>query len=290
MQNLKLAIHCYQTQYQIATIDYLDQFRDTAVYLNRKRFELSTNKTMDSGDSDLFLLVSGEQVHGCFFLSKGGIFHFHSDAKLLNAEVCEEVFDIVAAQTNPIKALFGPWDACDILHRQMIYNGIWQKFSYKSREVCFLLQTLPSFPESTRSDSIKILRPEDLDSFMRLRGKYFDELGMVPWQSDFEIQHDYLQRSRQSGVWGFFKDQDLVACNFLRPCGDSQFLIEGLFVDSEFRNQGIAKSLLMKQISWLKENDVDSVSLYTGSENHAAQNLFVDLGFVATREFAVIIS
>lgn len=52
-----------------------------------------------------------------------------------------------------------------------------------------------------------------------------------------------------------------------------------LYVRPEYRKKGIAKSLIKKVLLWFKKNKIKEIELYTGANNHKAQNLYKKSGF-----------
>jgi len=60
--------------------------------------------------------------------------------------------------------------------------------------------------------------------------------------------------------------------------------ITELYVREEYRNQGIAKNLLIHMEEELKNRGVKHFHILTGNDNHVAQHLYLSLGYSKTTE------
>ena len=56
--------------------------------------------------------------------------------------------------------------------------------------------------------------------------------------------------------------------------------IGGMWVTSEFRSQGIGRSLLMSVLEWCKEQKFNRIGLWVPTNNSPAQSLYSNAGFV----------
>lgn len=56
-------------------------------------------------------------------------------------------------------------------------------------------------------------------------------------------------------------------------------LIDGLYVESEYRNKGIASSLIEASLKWAKENNINAVKIKVITENQAALKLYEKYNF-----------
>lgn len=57
------------------------------------------------------------------------------------------------------------------------------------------------------------------------------------------------------------------------------YLIDGLYVDTEYRNNGIATMLIEKSLNIIKDTNVDFVDINVMSTNRVAINLYKSFGF-----------
>ena len=56
-------------------------------------------------------------------------------------------------------------------------------------------------------------------------------------------------------------------------------LIDGLYVNEEYRNQGIASKLIEESLKWIKEQGSEAVKIKVMSDNIKAVNLYQKFGF-----------
>ena len=58
-------------------------------------------------------------------------------------------------------------------------------------------------------------------------------------------------------------------------------MILNMYVEREYRRRGIARALMLKMISWCRENRFTSVGLHASEEG---RSLYEQLGFKSTNE------
>lgn len=63
------------------------------------------------------------------------------------------------------------------------------------------------------------------------------------------------------------------------PTSNLEALIDGLYVEKEYRNQGIATKLINFAINWAKEKNVKNIYLNVLEKNKDAINLYYKKGF-----------
>ena len=83
------------------------------------------------------------------------------------------------------------------------------------------------------------------------------------------------------------EDNLVVGYVFLKQviCDDVKgYLIDGLFVEKEYRNRGIATKLLKESLNIVKDKDICFVDVGAMAENKTSLNLYKSLGF---KEFKI---
>jgi ribosomal protein S18 acetylase RimI-like enzyme len=102
------------------------------------------------------------------------------------------------------------------------------------------------------------------------------------------IVKDYFSnviKNKDNILLGNFWDNKIVGYLFLKK-EDKGYLIDGLYVEEDYRNQGIAKSLIEEAIKIVKEKEVSSLSINVMYENKIALKLYKYLGF---KEFKIML-
>lgn len=79
-------------------------------------------------------------------------------------------------------------------------------------------------------------------------------------------------------------DENIIGAAFLNigisiKKGGYYIWLNDLYVHKEFRNQGIAKKLLLKIIYWAENKKIKGIELETGINNAATKALYNSLGF-----------
>lgn len=83
-------------------------------------------------------------------------------------------------------------------------------------------------------------------------------------------------------VLAYFKDNIIVGYIYLKPIENDNklgYLIDGLYVLEEYRNQKIAKSLILESLNILAKLDIEYIDINVMWDNEVAKNLYKYLGF-----------
>lgn len=83
-------------------------------------------------------------------------------------------------------------------------------------------------------------------------------------------------------VLAYFKDNIIVGYIYLKPIETDNklgYLIDGLYVLEEYRNQKIAKSLILESLNILSKLDIEYIDINVMWDNEVAKNLYKYLGF-----------
>jgi len=109
--------------------------------------------------------------------------------------------------------------------------------------------------------------------------------------SDLELAKDYIQArldNSESVIFVALTDDD----GKQKPVGFTQlypqfssvraikyWILNDLYVDAEYRKQGVGESLIKMALNFAKEDNTRFVELSTGIDNFTAQKLYEQIGF-----------
>ncbi|MDO4962489.1 MAG: GNAT family N-acetyltransferase [bacterium] len=99
------------------------------------------------------------------------------------------------------------------------------------------------------------------------------------------IVKDYFKnivKDEQNILLGYKENKEIVGYVYFKFVKDEDafgYLIDGLYVEEEYRNKGIAKSLITEGLSIIKEKDISFIDINVMSKNETALNLYKSLGF-----------
>ena len=99
------------------------------------------------------------------------------------------------------------------------------------------------------------------------------------------IVKDYFKnivKDEQNILLGYKENEKIVGYVYFKFVKDEDsfgYLIDGLYVEEEYRNRGIAKSLIAEGLSIIKEKDINFIDINVMSKNETALNLYKSLGF-----------
>ncbi len=97
------------------------------------------------------------------------------------------------------------------------------------------------------------------------------------------IVKDYFKNviKNKDNILMVYEEDDIIkGYIYLKPCSDNKgYLIDGLYVEEEYRNNNIAKQLINEAVNTVKDN-ITYIDLNVLSKNKVAYELYKSLGFV----------
>ena len=99
------------------------------------------------------------------------------------------------------------------------------------------------------------------------------------------IVKDYFKnvvKDEQNILLGYKENKEIVGYIYFKFVKDEEafgYLIDGLYVEEEYRNKGIAKSLIEEGLRIIKEKDIDFIDINVMSKNETAVYLYKSFGF-----------
>ena len=81
-------------------------------------------------------------------------------------------------------------------------------------------------------------------------------------------------------ILGYYINKIIVGYILIRRTSNNTCLLDGLYVEKEYRNKGIGKSLLTEAISRIKNMNIKYVDINVMYNNIIAKHIYEKLGFV----------
>ena len=81
-------------------------------------------------------------------------------------------------------------------------------------------------------------------------------------------------------ILAYYINKTIVGYILIRKMANNTCLLDGLYVEKEYRNKGIGKSLLTEAISRIKNMNVKYVDINVMYNNIIAKHIYEKLGFV----------
>ena len=81
-------------------------------------------------------------------------------------------------------------------------------------------------------------------------------------------------------ILAYYINEIIVGYILIRRMANSTCLLDGLYVEKEYRNKGIGKSLLTEAISRIKNMNIKYVDINVMYNNIIAKHIYEKLGFV----------
>jgi ribosomal protein S18 acetylase RimI-like enzyme len=107
-------------------------------------------------------------------------------------------------------------------------------------------------------------------------------------KSDIDLAESFIKNrleNNESVIFAAFEDGKVVGFTQLYPLISSvravkNWLLNDLFVDTNYRKRGIGEILLKTAAGFAKTHGATFLQLETAADNYAAQNLYENTGFV----------
>ena len=81
-------------------------------------------------------------------------------------------------------------------------------------------------------------------------------------------------------ILAYYINKTIVGYILIRKMANNTCLLDGLYVEKEYRNKGIGKSLLTEAISRIKNMNIKYVDINVMYNNIIAKHIYEKLGFV----------
>lgn len=101
--------------------------------------------------------------------------------------------------------------------------------------------------------------------------------------SDNFVVKNYFKniiKLKDSILLGYKKDNKIVGYLYLKPI-ENHYLIDGLYVEKEYRNQSIATNLIKEAEKILKQKGIKYVNINVLNNNKLAKDIYESLEFKA---------
>lgn len=106
--------------------------------------------------------------------------------------------------------------------------------------------------------------------------------------SDSKVAKQYLHErltNKEAVIFGYYQDDQPIAFTlcyfrFSSTAMMKTLQLNDLFVDPDFRNQGIGEQLIQRVFDYAKSINISRVGIETAHDNTGAQRLYERIGFI----------
>lgn len=269
-------------------IDFLEHGKETCLFLlgNLSDYGYQLNEHLNSGNYRI--IRRHLKVVGVFSITRRGNVLIQTDGL---DDYSPEVLSAVKADGLPIKGIFGPWRDCWLF--KSYYETSCDKFKthFVSKEELYSRPLKVPFEtiELKQGQEIRYLQKKDFADWDRLNRAYLEEEGLSIQGSDEQRRSNFLEKTKDNYWWGLFVDKKLVSIGAHNTRYKNLGQIGGVFTSAHERRKGYSKLCMKKLIHDSREDlHLETLILFTGYKNIAAQNLYKSLGFKKIGYFGLI--
>ena len=271
-------------------IDFLEQRKETCLFLlgNLSNHGFQLTNHINSGNYWL-LRYNDKKVVGVFSLTRRGVLLTQTDNRSNYSYI---ICKTVKKENIKVKGLIGPWTDCLLLKNLLKKTSGGWSANHISKEHLYFLSLHSIKCKTTRLEkglSIKFLKEKDFEQWDDLNRAYLKELNLPSDLDNQKRKQNFNESVKNKSSWGVFIDGKLVSIGSYSMRYKDIGQIGGVFTIPEKRYKGYSK-LCMKQllIDSKKIHKLNTLILFTGENNIAAQNLYESLGFQKIDDFGLI--
>jgi len=228
--------------FQIGYSDYMIKLEMTKDMFEKRFFGPEGNSIKHSfiafdGDQPIGVILGGMKIYEGIKTMRCGAFCVHPDYRGL--EISKNLFDMHKqhAIKNQCKQLFLEVivgnDRAIRFYEKMGYEKIYNLSYYSHNEPMILKGNSLDSIEFIKEDSsiLKAIRPQIQDIH-------------INWQNDY----DYIEKSEGYVFYGIYNENNLIGSLIIHKVG----IISFLWIHPEFRNRGVAKSIIAYAVKELE--------------------------------------
>ncbi len=89
----------------------------------------------------------------------------------------------------------------------------------------------------------------------------------------------YVISQKNNFLLGYYIDDNIVGYSFIKGIDNETALLDGIYVEEEYRNKGIATELITVAFEICKNNKIKFLDVNVMYENKVAQRLYNKFGF-----------
>jgi putative acetyltransferase len=110
------------------------------------------------------------------------------------------------------------------------------------------------------------------------------------YQEDQAIYDTFNKIDHLQTVLIAYDNETAIGCGCFKKFNDDSVEIKRMYVDDNYRNKGIASSILNELENWAKELNYSSAVLETGYEQKAAVHLYQRSGYIVIPSYGQYIN
>ncbi|MFK8138162.1 MAG: GNAT family N-acetyltransferase [Bdellovibrionales bacterium] len=265
---------------------YLKENEDSSQFLINNLNAFGPNFTEHPNSGNFKILVEKNQIKGVFCLTRRGNLLAQFDS--FNFKI-QEVLDSCEQENIPIKGFIGDWKSVHPIFEAFKEKNPGFDTLLKSKEFLFKINLKMKTSEFVHCRSVRHLLESDFEAWFNCHLSYNEELHLPNQLSKEQIREDYLLRTQNNGIWGYFDDNKLISTCGLNSNTSDVGQVNGVFTIKEFRRKGLSRSTMLHMLKDCRDdlNHRKSI-LFTGEKDLPAQKLYDSIGYERIGSFALI--
>lgn len=266
-------------------IAFLQEHEDTALFLlgNLEQHGPTLNTFPNSGNFKL--IRSDGKILAVFCLSRRG--NLLVQASQSDPILMEKILLACQEESLPILGLLGEWDFCECLWRYFKEKKVILEDTWIGKEVLYSLDL--SKRTVSREPHVRFLEPKNYEDWKVLCLEYLKESGIPNHLSDKQMHEEFLEKSKQRIIWGYFLKEQLIAIAELNARAFGLAWVGGVYTAPLFRKKGFAKSVLQQLIYDAKtEHHIRKLIISTEESNGPARKLYESLQVQIVGSYALM--
>lgn len=264
-------------------LDFLKRFEEYSLFLIGN-FENNGPRLTHAPNSGNFKIIKkGNEIVAAFCLARRGSLLITSS--LNDPAFFPLIWGSVKIEPITFKGILGDWNFCEPFWKYIKDEKIITKETYTVKETLYAWDV----SESDGDKNVRMLVPSDFLNWMDLRRKYIEEEGLPNTLTDTQMHEDFIWKSQQGTVWGYFVENQLVSTADFNAKGMDLAQLGGVFTLKEHRKKGYSKAVMKQILSDAKSyHKLRKIVIFTGEENFAARKLYESLKVKQVGNYALL--
>ncbi|MCB9024775.1 MAG: GNAT family N-acetyltransferase [Bdellovibrionaceae bacterium] len=275
-------------------IDFLEARKETCLFLlgNMKDYGFRKGEHLSSGNYRV--LKRHDKIVCVFSMTRRSNLIIQSDAL---DDYSPEIAEAVKEDNIEIKGIIGPWKDTWLFKSYLETSSGKFKTNFVSKEKMYSLPLVSSKSlvssnskiELEPNQDIRFLTLADYEQWDPLNREYLAEEGLVSPGGSEQRKSHFKERVDAKYWWGVFHGKELVSIGAYNTRYKNIGQIGGVYTPPEERRKGYSKLCIKKLIKDSVDiHKLDTLILFTGEKNYAAQSLYEVLGFKQMGYFGLI--
>ncbi|MEA2641904.1 MAG: hypothetical protein QOF51_3298, partial [Chloroflexota bacterium] len=256
-------------------VSFLEPHVETSLFLLSNLMALGPRLGDHRNSGNYKVVLAGDKVQAAFCLTRRGNLLVQTGGR---PEFAEQILDACRSEPIAINGVLGEWESADAIWRLLCADSRFRPVT-AHKEVLYRRDLTLTLPADEGAPA-RSLTAEAAPQWLALETAFLTAQGVPIQGTDEQRMAGFAALADAGQWWGAFDGEHLISMACLSAIYRHAGQVGGVFTKPEHRRQGLSKSVVTRLIrDSVARHRLQSLSLFTGEGNFAAQALYEGLGF-----------